>query len=351
MNGRFEFSPGGPGLSERDRWRRLRVVMALVLSGVLTADVVAAVALAGTADQQRLRINAASPALPTPSESCGREHTADTTCPTPQPTAAATPLRHLRHTPPQRLRSHAPVPSKHPLPRPVVGRGWPYPSPPRPAPGKATITASRTSTPTAKDVYITVRVNYRTDPVITLYTGDGGRPEARCSDTKRYLNVVYRERSSTITTAVFRWSYRQHGHYQLTAKALTSCTGPWSVLTNGPHQPDAVIGSLTWTDDKTTHDPYLYTLNSDEFDLDGWLRTFTINWGDGSVPDKDSATLQDCQDPVTQWIFGGYTGGGLHHFPGPGIYTVTVQVFSEDCSGNAVQTKTESKVFRVTAGS
>ena len=184
------------------------------------------------------------------------------------------------------------------------------------------------------------------------------------------LYKLSRTRSGDTTTVVFRWSYRQPGEYMLRAEVYGSCTesGTYNsdevvgsaeapihvsagvVYTNGPHLPGMTIGYLGLAAEDPTINyppspsPYYYDLWGAAFDFDGWVQSYSVDWGDGTPQEGIySEPIANCWDPVTHWIPGGMQGPYVYHqYPGPGTYTVMVRASSMDCSGAAQQVGTQT---------
>jgi hypothetical protein len=62
-------------------------------------------------------------------------------------------------------------------------------------------------------------------------------------------------------------------------------------------------------------------------DPDGWLRSFTVDWGDGSAPEVVTRGETTCQNSPAGWpqlsMLVMFTGAAVHHDAAPGAYTVT----------------------------
>lgn len=86
-------------------------------------------------------------------------------------------------------------------------------------------------------------------------------------------------------------------------------------------------------------------------DDDGWVRSATLDWGDGTPP-QVFPTGMTCRPTLTGWpggtqiAFGAVgSGEGVHHYATPGTYTVTVTAVSTGCDGTVTQTGTGSLVW------
>jgi hypothetical protein len=86
-------------------------------------------------------------------------------------------------------------------------------------------------------------------------------------------------------------------------------------------------------------------------DRDGYLRTFRIDWGDGSAVTEVERPLTNCHDTPTSYprgdIYGSPEGDTYgfdvrHHYATPGTYRITVTVESTGCDGASVQTATDT---------
>jgi hypothetical protein len=76
-------------------------------------------------------------------------------------------------------------------------------------------------------------------------------------------------------------------------------------------------------------------------DPDGWLRTFTVDWGDGSAPEVIIRGGTTGQESPAGWpqssLLVILTGAAVHHFAAPGAYTVTATAKSTACDGSTPQ--------------
>ncbi|MDQ6727148.1 MAG: hypothetical protein M3066_13415 [Actinomycetota bacterium] len=86
-------------------------------------------------------------------------------------------------------------------------------------------------------------------------------------------------------------------------------------------------------------------------DDDGWVRTATLDWGDGTPP-QVFPTGMVCRPTIsgypggTQIVFGSAgSGEGVHHYAAPGTYTITVTAVSTGCDGTMTQTGMGSLVW------
>lgn len=88
---------------------------------------------------------------------------------------------------------------------------------------------------------------------------------------------------------------------------------------------------------------------------DGWIRSITIDWGDGSRPGVYAGTSFDggvCQSTAAGWPAADMrlmsTGQAVHHYLAPGTYRVTATAVSTACDGSSErQTGTDQLTWRV----
>ena len=93
-------------------------------------------------------------------------------------------------------------------------------------------------------------------------------------------------------------------------------------------------------------------LGIDAFDDDGWMRTVTVDWGDGSPAQTFTGGI-----PCTVWSSGWPAPSRIlvwerttHHYLAPGSYTITVTALSTACDGvSAPQTGRRTVAWPVPA--
>jgi hypothetical protein len=93
-------------------------------------------------------------------------------------------------------------------------------------------------------------------------------------------------------------------------------------------------------------------------DDDGWVRSVTIDWGDGTAPlalggaYNGSFDPNTCMSTAAGWPVGSrkiiFTGDAIHHYSAPGTYVVTTTGRSTACDGvSAPQTATARLTWSV----
>jgi hypothetical protein len=107
---------------------------------------------------------------------------------------------------------------------------------------------------------------------------------------------------------------------------------------NGPTTPTGAMGL------KTVHQGLL-TAYLEGRDLDGYVRTVTVDWGDGTQPETRSNPAS-CADPHSSWRASSLTQDITHQFR-PGSYTLRLATTSTDCGGTAAQTDHVSRRVRI----
>jgi hypothetical protein len=107
-----------------------------------------------------------------------------------------------------------------------------------------------------------------------------------------------------------------------------------------PGQPPPHQGDRTWA-----------SVVGTAKDDDGWVRSASIDWGDGT-PKQVVQSGMICRPAMTGWpsgtqiTFGAVASGeGTHHYAAPGTYTVTVTAVSTGCDGTMTQTGRGSLVW------
>lgn len=123
----------------------------------------------------------------------------------------------------------------------------------------------------------------------------------------------------------------------------TLLVGPGPLLSNGPILPVVVgTGQVPGEQPSKTVD-----LNVHVRDVDGYVNSVVIDWGDGSSPSTRSYAQNLCTDPKSRWPGSSDTFIEKHEYATAGSYDVTVTVSSVGCSGSDPQSS--SKQATVTA--
>jgi hypothetical protein len=88
-------------------------------------------------------------------------------------------------------------------------------------------------------------------------------------------------------------------------------------------------------------DPTWLSVTGLAHDPDGFLRTFMVDWGDGSAPEVLARDVSPCVDDQVGWPqpnwFAIFTGQAFHHYSAHGTYTVTATAVSTACDGSTPQ--------------
>jgi hypothetical protein len=244
----------------------------------------------------------------------------------------------------------------------------PVPSLPVPDPD-ITVRVSAPVLPTATKMHVVVRWRTGDDVSVRVDTDDGHAPleTGRCPMGPWFTTV----KDGAFTIASFEWSYRRAGTYTLRAElwrapcdtgdrptlaaydTTTVIVTPGAVRSNGPWLPHVSARVVQPEDMNFSPDvpPYSYGLYYSQWDPDGWVSHYVIDWHDGSEPETHSGFFEECVNthyPDTTWPWGGATGGSTWHtLPGPGTYHVTVTAYSSDCAGNDVQTASAATTLTV----
>lgn len=130
---------------------------------------------------------------------------------------------------------------------------------------------------------------------------------------------------------------------------------PGSTTAQGPSLPQVMI-------DRSTRPPgyendYQWvSMAGQVVEEDGWIRTTTLDWGDGSpaLSLGGALGLPDCQSTPSGWPAPSrmviFTGKAVHHYAEPGNYTITLTAVSTACDGkSAPQTGIGTHVWQVPA--
>ena len=132
---------------------------------------------------------------------------------------------------------------------------------------------------------------------------------------------------------------------------ITLEIGAGTTTIQGPSLPQLRIDS--WTRPAGHEDDYSWVaLAMDAFDDDGWMRTVTVDWGDGSPVQTFTGGI-----PCTVWRSGWPAPSRIlvwernaHHYLAPGSYTITVTGLSTACDGvSAPQTGRRTVAWPVPA--
>ena len=132
---------------------------------------------------------------------------------------------------------------------------------------------------------------------------------------------------------------------------ITLEIGSGTTTVQGPSLPQLRIDS--WTRPAGHEDDTSWVaLAMDAFDDDGWMRTVTVDWGDGSPAQTFTGGL-----PCTVWRSGWPAPSRIlvferntHHYLAPGSYTITVTALSTACDGvSAPQTGRRTVAWPVPA--
>ncbi|HEX3622792.1 MAG TPA: hypothetical protein VHT97_10790 [Acidimicrobiales bacterium] len=121
--------------------------------------------------------------------------------------------------------------------------------------------------------------------------------------------------------------------------------GPGVSSAQGPSLPTVSVDS-TVLPANLQNDPTWVSIAGMIDDADGWLRDVTVNWGDGSPPERVAtgfdnlpcnSSLGGWPTPTKKMIF---TGDAMHHYATVGLFTVTVTAVSTACDGSMPQVGT-----------
>lgn len=169
---------------------------------------------------------------------------------------------------------------------------------------------------------------------------------APASRTQRELVVSYRVAGTyTVEVDAYTDAHCASGpkeHLHAVLRVLIT-SGP--ALANGRQAPGAASVSTSDGSGSTTLEAF------STGDPDGFITTYSWDFGDGSrahVDRKDSAW---CEDPGTRWPASSDSrdnhSKAVHRYPRGGSYTVRVTITSAGCTGQDVQRVVSSTVVRV----
>lgn len=84
------------------------------------------------------------------------------------------------------------------------------------------------------------------------------------------------------------------------------------------------------------------TVVAEVTDDDGWIRSMSLDWGDGSPPQPVGGGYMYCQETRSGWpvptLKRIHTGEAVHHYAAAGTYTITLTAVSTGCDGSMTQT-------------
>lgn len=156
----------------------------------------------------------------------------------------------------------------------------------------------------------------------------------------------------------FAMDYQTPGHYEIHALVRhPGCSGPSVEFegaltvtagardTNGPELPGGMID--IFHNPNTGVAPNDFWLNTYGWDMDGFAYAGTVDWGDGTAPAQlTKRPLSECSDSG-DWPQPdvGYGDSSVDHSYAPGTYTLTLTIYSEDCSGQERQVGKVTRQF------
>lgn len=112
------------------------------------------------------------------------------------------------------------------------------------------------------------------------------------------------------------------------------------IPTNGPLGP-----AVTAEQPRTASTTGTVTLIVTATDLDGYVRTIEVDWGDGSTPSVQRFGLDDCTDDPGFWAPSQRTVTFEHEFRESGDHGVVARVTSSGCTGSDAQQGEERLVL------
>jgi hypothetical protein len=131
--------------------------------------------------------------------------------------------------------------------------------------------------------------------------------------------------------------------------------GPGKSTAQGPALPQVTV-------DQSTRPPghdedYSWvSMAGQVLEDDGWIRSVTLDWGDGSptLPLGGALGPTECQSTLAGWPAPSrmviFTGKAVHHYAAPGSYMITVTAVSTACDGtSAPQTGIGTHLWQVPA--
>jgi len=177
-----------------------------------------------------------------------------------------------------------------------------------------------------------------------------------------------------VATAHFHTThtYNLEGRYTFNVQASTGtcgALGPTASLygtvevtagtttAQGPALPRVLV-DYTVAPPGHLNDPSWLSMAGEVIEDDGWIRSVTIDWGDGTAPLVFGGAVGSAYDPnkctitIAGWPVGGrkpiFTGDAIHHYAAPGTYVVTTSARSTACDGvSAPQIGTAKLTWRV----
>lgn len=232
---------------------------------------------------------------------------------------------------------------------------------PRHDPITVTITASPAA-PKAGQV-VTFSVHLSSDdvgPTVNAWRyGDGSRlHQVTPGNVACFAPPTTPDEVPGTSTATFRAMYRAAGTYTFVAMAShhEPCTtayddgvgrGTLTFTVAGPNRPANGPGSpLAQSDVRpTARGAGLRAVSAS--DVDGLVRSVTVDYGDGSTP-QTFATGLTCRDPKRRWV-GSTWSRTLNHPLATGPHVLTLVVVSTGCAGGAKQKTTTVRRLEVAA--
>lgn len=181
------------------------------------------------------------------------------------------------------------------------------------------------------------------------------RPTLACTAPQKdeaHQDAPPRQPQSSSDSKTYRHSYRVAGDRDVRVSVGTvacsrqtheaEATTLITVLagdsrSNGPQEPTAWVLQNAHAD----RSPEQVLLSFGGTDADGYVRQFTLDWGDGSPPAVIGAPMSSCVDTEEAYPSSA-ADDALEHVYAPGRYVATITIVSTGCDGQYSQTATAS---------
>jgi len=100
-------------------------------------------------------------------------------------------------------------------------------------------------------------------------------------------------------------------------------------------------------------DPSWVSVSGQARDVDGWIRSVTLDWGDGTPPQEFGGDGMPCRPDERGWPSesrkGIFTDDAIHHYTKSGLIMITMTTVSTGCDGSARQEASGSLALWVPA--
>lgn len=184
--------------------------------------------------------------------------------------------------------------------------------------------------------------------------GDGtpvGIPGPPHADCRTSPAGTAKASEPTHEQVVFEHAYRQSGSYRVhvvvtaggcnrpdartdaSTDYLVLSVGP--LLSNGPRLP--TVATTQPPADSTHNDPSTAYIDIDATDLDGYISSVVVDWGDGTSPTVKTTSLAECIEEATHFPVSSRVVEATHRYLTGGTHSISVIASSVGCDGASRQ--------------